>query len=87
MDMYLSGMITACNCVIALVFMRYWRDTHDRLFLWFSIAFLAFGFSRLRAFIDRDDDWFLYAHMLRFVAFVTILAAIVDKNVQARKTR
>ncbi len=41
MDIFLAGMITGFNCVVALVFMRFWVQTRDRLFLWFSIAFLA----------------------------------------------
>ncbi|AMV20835.1 DUF5985 family protein [Planctomyces sp. SH-PL14] len=86
MDMYLSGMITGLNCVVALIFMKFWVQTRDRLFLWFSIAFVALGLSRLRATIDRDHEWFLYAHMLRFAAFLTILAAIVDKNLKSRQS-
>ncbi len=35
--------------------------------------------------IDRDHEWFLYAHMLRLAAFLTILAAIVDKNLKTRR--
>jgi len=84
-DIFLAGMITGFNCVVALVFMRFWVQTRDRLFLWFSIAFLALGLSRMRAMIDRDHEWFLYAHMLRLAAFLTILAAIVDKNLKTRR--
>lgn len=51
MNLYLSGMIMACAWVIATIFLRYWRETRDRLFLLFAVAFFAFGLSRLRAFV------------------------------------
>lgn len=33
--------VAACGCwAIAIFFLRYWRDTNDRLFLLFAVAFV-----------------------------------------------
>ncbi len=85
MELFLNGMIAAFNLVAAVVFMRFWRDTHDRLFLLFSLAFIAFGLSRLRGFIPSGSPWMVFPHIVRFLAILTILAAIIDKNFQQRK--
>lgn len=81
MDIFLCGMITACNWVAAVIFLRYWRQSHDRFFLFFTFAFLVFGFSRVpRAFLDPASPWALYPFLVRFIAYMSILLAIVDKN-------
>ena len=85
MELFLTGMIAGFNFVVFMIFMRFWRDTRDRLFLLFSLAFLAFSLSRLRAFIPDGSHWMIFPHIVRFLAFLTILAAIIDKNLQQRK--
>ncbi|HEU4955206.1 MAG TPA: DUF5985 family protein, partial [Gemmatimonadales bacterium] len=59
----------------------FWRDTRDRLFLIFAVAFWIFGVQRLALTLSRDmveDQTGLY--LVRLFAFLLILAAIVDKN-------
>jgi hypothetical protein len=87
MEYFMAGMIAALNGVIALIFLRFWRDTHDRLFLMFSLAFLALGLSRFRSFIAIDSPWHILPHIVRFLAFLTILIAVIDKNFQNRAQR
>lgn len=84
MDIFLCGMITACNWIAATVFFRFWRQTRDRLFLFFAFAFIVFGFSRVpRAFLDPASPWAIYSFIVRFIAYASILAAIVDKNMKS----
>lgn len=84
MDIFLCGMITACSWVAAAIFLRFWRQTHDRLFLFFALAFMVFGCSRVpRAFLDSGSVWAIYPFLVRFFAFASILLAIADKNLQA----
>jgi drug/metabolite transporter (DMT)-like permease len=86
-EIFLCGMITACNWVAATIFLRFWRQTRDRLFLFFALAFIVFGFSRMpRAFLDPNSAWVIYLYVVRFVAFASILLAIVDKNLQTVQT-
>lgn len=78
---FVSGATMAAALVVALVFFRYWRRTHDRLFLGFALGFAVFAASRLiLAFLEEDDEGRVYVYGLRLVAFLLILAAIVDKN-------
>jgi hypothetical protein len=77
----ISGGTLVAALVIALFFLRYWRQTHDRLFLMFAGGFLTFAVSRLvLAFLEEDDEGRLFVYTLRLLAFALILLAIVDKN-------
>lgn len=78
---FVSGATMAAALVIAVIFFRYWRQTHDRLFLGFALGFAVFSVSRLiLAFLDEDDEGRIFVYGLRLLAFLLILAAIVDKN-------
>jgi Family of unknown function (DUF5985) len=78
---FVSGATMAAALVIALVFFRYWRQTRDRLFLGFALGFAVFASSRLiLAFLEEDDEGRVFVYGLRLLAFLLILAAIVDKN-------
>jgi drug/metabolite transporter superfamily protein YnfA len=78
---FVSGATMAAALVIALIFFRYWRQTRDRLFLGFALGFAVFAVSRLiLAFLHEDDEGRIFVYGLRLLAFLLILAAIVDKN-------
>lgn len=84
MDIYLCGMLTACNWVAAVIFLRFWRQTNDRLFLYFTLAFIVFGFSRMpRAFLPPESPLTIYSYLVRFVAHAALLVAILDKNLRS----
>ena len=81
MSALLSGMLTAGYLVAGLHFLKFRRRTGDRLFLAFAVAFAVLAAQRaaLVFLADvREATLFLYA--LRVLAFVLIIAAIVDKN-------
>ena len=75
-----GGCAMAC-WVIGLFFLRYWRVSGDRLFLFFLASFWTFALSwiGLIAFNPADDTrhWFYVA---RLVAFLLMIAGIIDKN-------
>ena len=76
-----SGAILMGYLIAGLFFLRFWRDTRDRLFLIFAIAFVILGGQRLALVLTRDmleTDTGLY--LIRLFGFLLILAAIVDKN-------
>jgi hypothetical protein len=74
-------------CVIALYFLAAWRQTRDRLFALFSLAFAAFAANRVAiTAVDDTGEAEPYIHSIRLLAFALIIAAIVDKN-RARPTR
>ena len=67
--------------VVGLVFLRFWRQSLDRLFLLFSLAFfiLACDYAVL-GLVSFADEWRIYVFGLRLIAFGLIALAIVDKN-------
>lgn len=67
--------------VIGLFFLRYWRVGRDRLFLFFVAAFWAFALNWAGlALVQPNDDTRHWFYAVRLVAFVLIIAGIIDKN-------
>ncbi|MBI3467769.1 MAG: hypothetical protein HY000_32575 [Planctomycetes bacterium] len=81
MDQFMMGAIAMASFVAGLFFLRYWRDTGDRLFVIFGTAFWILGGTRIAlamTFSRNEDNTYLY--WLRLLAFALILVAIIDKN-------
>ncbi len=78
---FLFGALTVLSFTAGLFFLRYWRSSGDRFFAFFAIAFWALG-SNWALMVGRDpaDEYLPYFYLLRLVAFLLIVAAIVDKN-------
>jgi len=77
----MSGMIVAGYAVVALLFLRSWRDTRDRLFAIFAAAFALLAVQHLALSLsDQLVEERVYLYVLRLVAFLLILYAIADKN-------
>jgi hypothetical protein len=84
LNYFLQG-AAAMGCAVAgLFFYRYWRTTHDRFFLFFLAAFFAFALNWMGLAVvqpsKESTHWF---YILRLVAFLLIIAAIIDKNRRA----
>ena len=78
---FLWGASSVAAGVAALFFLRFWRQTRDRFFLLFALAFLALSLNWLGlAATSRGDETRTYFYLLRLAAFVLIIGAIVDKN-------
>lgn len=77
--------------VAGLVFLRSWKETGDRLFLSFSVAFFLMAIERIPlALFHRMKEPGSFVYILRLVAFILILRAILQKNYVAKpaeKTR
>jgi hypothetical protein len=81
MTQVLVGMTAAGCLVIAMFFFRFWQKSRDRFFALFSLAFLMMAVNRLilgALSVESEHRHGVYA--IRLVAFLLILAAIVDKN-------
>jgi Family of unknown function (DUF5985) len=81
MQEFVTGAAAMACWTIMLFLLRFWRESGDRLFGMFSVAFFLLGLTRLGLILSPDnseDQTYLY--WVRFAAFVVILAAIVDKN-------
>lgn len=78
---FLSGVVTLGFVVAALFFLRFWRDTRDPLFLSFAGAFLLLGVGQaVLALAGIPDEHRSWVYLLRLVAFLMIILAIVRKN-------
>jgi hypothetical protein len=76
-----SGALGMGYAIVALFFLRFWRDTGDRLFLWFSVAFAILLGQRMA--LSLTHEWLentVWLYGLRLAAFLLILVAIIDKN-------
>jgi uncharacterized membrane protein HdeD (DUF308 family) len=81
MDFFLLGAIAMASLTVGLFFLRFWKDTGDRLFLFFAMSFLLEGLNRAALGLSRnpnEDQPFFY--FVRFLSYVLILIAIVNKN-------
>jgi hypothetical protein len=85
---FLMGAIFLGWIVAALFFVRFWRETRDRLFLIFSISFIMLALTRIVMAIwnPEGDEHHTHLYWLRLAAYVLIIIAIVDKNLHAKRS-
>jgi hypothetical protein len=77
----LIGAIAMASFVIAIFFLRFWRDGHDRFFLLFASSFFVEGINRIaQAMSASPNEGGPSRYGIRAVGFALILAAILDKN-------
>jgi len=82
---FLSGAVTLGYLVCAGFFARFWRKTGERLFVAFAIAFVVLALNQaLAQWIGAADERVAYTYLLRVLAFVLILAAVIDKNLSQK---
>jgi membrane protein CcdC involved in cytochrome C biogenesis len=78
---FLSGATVLACMGIALFFVRFWRSSGDRLFAIFALAFTVFAANRLiLVLLSDENENTTYVYLVRLVAFVLIILAILDKN-------
>lgn len=76
-----SGALTAGYLVGALFFLKFWRRTEDALFAAFAGAFLLMGITApLPLLTGTQTETQPVVYMIRLVAFVIIIIAILRKN-------
>lgn len=83
LNAFLSGAIAMGCLVVVGYFFRFWRQTGDRLFLYFAAAFLIFIVERILRFLfSLENEFAPFVYSTRLIAYSLIIAAIVDKNRQ-----
>lgn len=85
MTTFLLGAIAMGYAIASLFFFRFWRNTHDRLFLYFGLSFLIEAANRTHfaLTLPAGDDEPLY-YGVRLVSYLLILWAILEKNLARR---
>jgi hypothetical protein len=78
---FIAGAVVAGFALAGLFFLKFWKRTHDELFLAFTAAFWLLGITQALITFSRvpiEERTWLY--LLRLAAFLLILAAIWRKN-------
>ena len=79
-NIFVMGGVAMGYVVVGLFFLRFYTRTHDRLFAMFAAAFAILCVLRLVILVLEDPREHQYLYWLRFVAYLLILLAIIDKN-------
>ena len=81
MDELVVGAIALGSAVAGLFFLRFWRNSRDRFFLYFALSFFIESLNRifLGAGAFRSEETPLY-YLIRVLAYGLILLAIWEKN-------
>lgn len=85
---FLLGAIAMGCAVASLLFLRFWRGTRDRFFLWFAASFLIEAVNRTIFALSgvRQEDAQVY-YLIRLGSYALILWAIIEKNLPRRGGR
>jgi hypothetical protein len=84
MRFFLNGVAAMGFAIAGMFFLRFWKRTQDRLFISFTIAFWLMAFNQTAlTILEQDDETRTWVYVLRVIAFVIILFAILDKNIFA----
>lgn len=75
------GVIATTSITAAIFFLRFWKRTRDSLFLAFAVAFLIEGVNRIAVLeVERPNEGSPWTYVVRLIAFLIILAGILNKN-------
>ena len=85
-DQMLGGAIVMGLAVAGVFFLRFWKRTHDRLFLFFAAAFGLLAVNRLLVgmfdIVREEQSW---VYVLRLVVFVFFFVAFLFLFVEAKR--
>ena len=81
MTQAMHGAILLGCWAIGVFFHRYWRQTRDRLFRSFAIAFWLLAIERLLLLsVIPSHEFEPYVYSVRLIAFLVIINAVYQKN-------
>lgn len=75
------GAIILGSALVGLFFLRFWRASGDRFFLYFALSFFVEALNRLLMVLSGPaDEAGLIYYMTRLLSYGMILWAILEKN-------
>ena len=84
-NLALLGALALAAWVAGLFFLRFWRLSRDRIFIFFCAAFWLLGVNWLSlAVIHWVPETRHQAYIVRLLAFVLIIVGVIDKNRRGR---
>lgn len=84
----LLGAVIMGDMIAGLFFVRFWKVTGDRFFLFFAASFVGIAVSRVV--VDEGVPPFGYeplGYMIRILSYLFIIAGILYKNTSARTSQ
>jgi hypothetical protein len=79
------GAVAMATAASGLIFLRSWRDSRDRFFLFFALSFFVQALNRVLVALEpTPQEASPWHYGVRFVAYTLIVLAILDKNRPAR---
>jgi hypothetical protein len=81
MSQFLMGSVATASLIAGFFFLKFWRVSGDRLFAFFAAAFALLGVNWIVLGVGEvavESRHIVY--VIRLVAFLLIIAAVVDKN-------
>ena len=82
--MFSWGVLFASCATAALFFLRFWRESRDRLFVFFALAFALLALHWLGlAFVGSANEFRNGLYLVRWGAFLLIVVGVVDKNARS----
>jgi drug/metabolite transporter superfamily protein YnfA len=85
LNTFLWGALSMACIVVGLIFLRFWKKSGDRLFAIFCGAFWVLSLNWILLVTGHPtDETRHYFYVVRLIAFLLIIAGIIDKN---RSTR
>jgi Ca2+/Na+ antiporter len=83
---FLTGVIAISCFVASLFFSRFWRQSRERLFIYFAVSFLLLGINRLTLiYVPESLEPYTWLYLVRLLAFVVLLVGILEANRQGKK--
>lgn len=80
-----GGLVVACF-VAGLFFLHYYRQTRDRIFVFFVVAFWSLAAHWVGLAIANPElESRHYIFLFRLLAFVALIVGILDKNRRSRE--
>jgi hypothetical protein len=83
----ISGALVMGYLIAAIFFLKFYKTTKDRLFALFAAAFAILSCQRVAlALTTKTVEDTVLIYIIRLIAFLIILFAIIDKNIQSKRT-
>lgn len=87
MNLMFLGAIAMANFTASLFFLRFWRHSRDRFFMFFALAFAIEALIRVMlGVIHYSSEQEPLFYLVRLFSYVLIIVAIIDKNRRASRS-
>jgi uncharacterized membrane protein HdeD (DUF308 family) len=88
MERVILGAVAMASLVAAMFFLRFWKHTGDKFFLWFAVSFAIEGINRAALGLSENpNEGQPFFYIVRFLSYLLIVVAIVLKNIAKSKNK